>query len=82
MANPSFFDNPLICGPIQVTLEQFSFTGSRIAMLNQSLDDHTSALVGHIHDYILQSSGLQPLLHALDGWDRNVCIELFIPPFL
>jgi len=41
-------------------------------MLEESLEEDTLALVGHIHGYIIQSSGLLPLLQALDDWDPKV----------
>ncbi|KAF8459453.1 oligomeric Golgi complex subunit 6 [Terfezia claveryi] len=56
----------------KATLEQFSFTKDRVRMLDNSLEKDISALVDHIHEYILQSSGLRPLLRALDDWDHKI----------
>lgn len=56
----------------------FSFTKMRIGLLEESLEEHTSALVGHLHQYILGISGLLPLLQALGEWDPKVSAP---PPF-
>ena len=59
------------------TLQKFTFTEGRIAELDKSLESRASALVEHIHQYILEASGLKPLLNALAEWDssvRNQCI--------
>lgn len=44
----------------------------RIRLLEESLEEHTSALIGHLHQYILETSGLLPLIQALGEWDPKV----------
>jgi len=61
-------------------LEQFPFTTGRLSSLREETSMYKDALVHHLHEFFITSSGLEPLLTALSEWNTSKPLEQ-IPAF-
>lgn len=54
------------------TLDQFLFTAKRVSMLDDEIKTYIKALVEYEYNFFVHTSGLNPLLVALDDWNPTV----------
>ncbi|KAH0609379.1 uncharacterized protein H6S33_012865 [Morchella sextelata] len=63
------------------TLDQFLFTAKRVSMLDDEIKTYIKALVEYEHNFFVHTSGLNPLLVALDDWNPTKTPLTQLPPF-
>lgn len=56
----------------KTTLEQFTFTKDRVMELEDGIAKFTEVLIEYEHNFFVHTSGLHPLLVALEDWDPTV----------